>query len=216
MAEVEETPRRSLKRKAYYTMKMKRAAHLLFFKRHSRPGAKGWELKKSIGPEYHKVLDLLDQYLEKLDLRVKMVFEEGEGSIGRSAPQQPDKARFYITLRGTLTPSEAKLVGWRIDDLAALTITIAYIISKRGKAPRKDVEALLKSKLPGWRVDMNLDRFIRYGYIGEDENGQLYLDWRTRAEVDERELINLLLGVEMKPSKIKGEAESLSGGDEEE
>jgi hypothetical protein len=104
-----------------------------------------------------------------------------------------DKARFYITLRGDLTPKEAKMIGWRIDDLAGLAITIAYIISKKGKVPRKEVEELLRDKLPGWKVGLNIDRYIRYGYLTQDENEQLYLDWRTRAEVDQKALIDLIL-----------------------
>ena len=187
---------RSLRRKTYYAMKMKRAVHLLFYRRHSKPGAKGWELRKQLGSDYPNVIDLLNDYLEKLDLEVKTVFEEGE------APENPtledlNKARFLVTLKGSLTPKDAKLVGWRIDDVAGLAISIAYIISKRGKAPRKEVEDLLRNKLPNWRVDINLDRYIRSGYLAEDENGQLYLDWRTRAEVDQKALIDLLLRTEV-------------------
>lgn len=33
-------------------------------------------------------------------------------------------------------------------------------------------------------------------YVSEDENGQLYLNWRTRAEVNEKTLISLLLDME--------------------
>ncbi|MFB0523296.1 MAG: hypothetical protein ACETV1_06010, partial [Candidatus Bathyarchaeia archaeon] len=132
---------------------------------------------------------------EKLDLQIKTIFEEGKN------PEKPtleelDKARFYITLKSGITSQEPKLIGWRIDDIAGLAITISYIISKKGKASRKEVEDLLQNKLPGWRVDMNLRRYIRAGYLGEDENRQLYLDWRTRAEVDQKALIDLLLGIE--------------------
>jgi hypothetical protein len=45
----------------------------------------------------------------------------------------------------------------------------ASIISKKGKAPRDDIENLLRDKLPGWRVDINLDRYIRAGYLSQDE-----------------------------------------------
>jgi len=186
---------RSIERKAYYAMKMKRAVHLLFFRRHSMPGAKGWELREHLGPDYHKAVGLLDEYLEKLDLQVKTVFEEGNPPE-KPTPEQLNKARFFVTLRGTLTPKEVKLVGWRIDDIAALAISIAYIISKKGKVPREEVENLLRQKLPGWRVDINLNRYIRSGYLSEDENGQLYLDWRTRAEVDQKALIDLILRTE--------------------
>ena len=181
------------KRKAVYASKMKRAVHMLFYRRHKKPGVKGWELRKALGSDYPKVLSILDEYLKPLDLQVKMVFEEEKPTSEKPTLEELDKARFYITLRGELTPKEAKMVGWRIDDLAGLAITIAYIISKKGKAPRKEVEELLREKLPGWKVGLNIDRYIRYGYITQDENEQLYLDWRTRAEVDQKALIDLIL-----------------------
>ena len=51
-------------------------------------------------------------------------------------------------------------------------------------------------KLPGWRVDWNLDRYVRYGYLGEDEGGMIYLDWRSLAEVDYKTLVDVLIGAE--------------------
>jgi hypothetical protein len=183
------------KRKALYARKVKRAVHMLFFRRHKKPGVKGWELRRSLGSDYPKVLSILDEHLKALDLQVKTVFED-EKTPENPTMEQLDRARFYVTLRGELTPKEAKMVGWRIDDLAGLAITIAYILSKGGKAPRKEVEELLREKLPGWRVGLNIDRYIRYGYLAQDENEQLYLDWRTRAEVDSKALIGLLLGAE--------------------
>ena len=182
------------KRKATYASKLKRATHLLFYKRHMRPGVKGWELRKALGSDYPKVLKVLDDYLKALDLQVRTVFEE-EKAVENPSLEQLDRARFYITLRGEITPKEAKMVGWRIDDLAGLAITISYIISKRGKAPRKEVEELLREKLPGWKVGLNVDRYVRYGYLNEDENEQLYLDWRTRAEVDQKVLIDLIMSM---------------------
>jgi hypothetical protein len=95
-------------------------------------------------------------------------------------------------------PKEAKMIGWRIDDFAGLAIAIAHIISKKGKAPREEVEELLREKLPGWKVGLNVERYIRYGYLTQDDSGQLYLDWRTRAEVDQKALIDLLLSAETK------------------
>lgn len=183
------------KRKAYYTRKMKKAVHLLFFHKHRKPGVKGWELKKGLGSDYPKVLKILNKHLEIFDLKVNTVFE-GEIPSGEPTLNQLDKARFYITLKGELEPDETKMIGWRIDDLAGLAITIGHIISKRGKAPRKEVEELLREKLPEWRVGMNLDQYIRYGYLMEDENGQLYLDWRTNAEVDQKEFMDLILRAE--------------------
>jgi len=184
---------RSLRRKAYYARKMKRAVHLIFYRRHRQPGVKGWELRRSLGSDYPQVLNLLDDYLEKLDLTVKPVLEEEPNPPENPTLDQLDKAKFYVTLRGSLTQRETKLVGWRIDDLAGLAVSLGYIISKGGKAPREDVEAILRPKLPGWRVEMNLNRYLRSGYLTEDESGMLYLDWRTRAEVDQKKLIDLFL-----------------------
>ncbi len=185
------------KRKGVYASKVKRATHMLFYRRHQKPGVKGWELHKALGVDYPKVLGILDDYLKSLDLQVKTVFEEEKTPSGKPSLEELDRARFYVTLRGELTPKEPKMMGWRIDDLAGLAVTISYIISKKGQAPRKDVEELLSEKLPGWKVGFNIDRYIRYGYLQQDDNEQLYLDWRTRAEVDEKALIGLLLRSEV-------------------
>jgi hypothetical protein len=181
------------KKRGVYASKMKRATHMLFYRRHQKPGVKGWELHKALGVDYPKVLSILDDYLKSLDLQVKTVFEEEKTPSGKPSLEELNKARFYVTLRGELTPKESKMIGWRIDDLAGLAVTVSYIISKKGQAPRKDVEELLGEKLPGWKVGLNIDRYIRYGYLQQDDNEQLYLDWRTRAEVDEKALIDLLL-----------------------
>ena len=185
------------KRKAYYASKIKRATHMLFYKRHRKPGVKGWELRKALGSDYPKVLKILDDYLKGMDLQVKTVFEE-EKQVEKPSLEQLDRARFCITFTGELTLKETKMIGWRIDDLAGLAIAISHIISKRGKAPRKEVEELLRDKLPGWKVGINIDRYIRYGYLTQDESEQLYLDWRTRAEVDQKALVDLLLRSENK------------------
>jgi len=181
------------KPKGVYSSKMKRASHMLFYRRHQKPGVKGWELHKSLGADYPKVLDILDDHLKSLDLQVKTIFDEEKTQTEKPPIEKLDKARFYITLRGNLTPQETKMIGWRIDDLAGLAVAIAHIISKKGQAPRKDVEGLLSEKLPGWKVGLNIEKYIRYGYLQKDENDQLFLDWRTHAEVDEGELVKLLL-----------------------
>ena len=200
------------KRKGAYAAKVKRATHLLFYRRHQKPGVKGWELHKSLGADYPKVLDVLDDYLKPLDMKVKTVFEEEKQPAAKPSLEELDKARFYVTLRGDLAPKESKMIGWRIDDLAGLAITISYIISKKGQVPRKDVEDLLGAKIPGWKVGINIDRYIRYGYLSQDDNQQLYLDWRTRAEVDQRALIDMLLTAE-KQTKLQSETQE--GEDEQ-
>jgi len=187
---------RRVGRKRRYRMMLKRAAQMIFYRRHREPGVKGWELRRRLGSDYPKVLQVLDEYLENLGLTVKAVFEENESPPENPTIDQLDKARFYVTLREELSLGDMKLISWRIDDLAGLAVSLAYITSKGGKAPRKDLEDLLRTKLPGWRVEMNLNRYLRLGYLIEDENGQLYLGWRTRAEVDQKKLIDLLMEME--------------------
>jgi hypothetical protein len=107
------------------------------------------------------------------------------------------------------------MIGWRIVDLAGLAVAISYIISKKGQAPRKGVEELLGEKIPGWKVGLNVDRYIRYGYLTQDDNQQLFLDWRTRAEVDQKALIDMLLNVEKQtklPTEDTTEPEEIDNG----
>jgi hypothetical protein len=203
------------KTKGVYASKMKRATHMLFYRRHQKPGVKGWELHKALGADYPKVLEVLDDYLKSLDLMVKTVFEEEKTPAEKPSLEELDRARFYVTLRGELTPKESKMIGWRIDDLAGLAVAISYIISKKGQAPRKDVEQVLSEKLPGWKVGLNLDRYIRYGYLIQDENDQLYLDWRTRAEVNEKALIDMLLNAEARKTLPAETSEEESEEEEE-
>ena len=192
----------STKKKGVYAGKVKKATQMLFYKRHLKPGVKGWELHKALGADYPKVLDVLDDYLKPLDLQVKTVFEE-EKTPEKPTLEELDKARFFVALRDVATKD--KLMGWRVDDLAGLAITISYIISKKGQVPRKEVEDMLAEKLPKWRVGLNLDRYIRYGYLMQDEKGLIFLDWRTRAEVDQKKLIDMLLSAEKQKAEATGD-----------
>jgi len=93
--------------------------------------------------------------------------------------------------------------------MAILTVALSYILSKRGKAPLKEVERVLEEKFPRWRVEQDIDRFIRRGYLEEDDEGVLYVGWRTRAEVDQKALLGLLLGREkVGEEKVKPEGGS--------
>jgi len=179
-------------REAEISRKLKRASQLLFFQRHRKPGLRGWELKKALGKDFMSIIDVLNSELDKLNLQVKAVFEDVEVT-DKPSEEQLDRARFFITIKNPLTVSDIIASGWRIDDIAALASTMVLIISRQGKAPRSDVEQILREKFPKWRVDMNLDRFIRNGYLLEDENNVLYIGWRARAEIDQKMLMELLL-----------------------
>jgi len=167
--------------------KVARAAQLLLFRRHMQPGVKAWELKRDLGRNYLEVIKVLDVELGKLGLTVKKVEGGEEGS---------DSDRYFVTMRGHPAVSEARTFGWRIDDMAILSVVLSYILSKQGKAPLKEVERVLEEKFPRWKVEQDIDRFIRRGYLEEDDEGVLFIGWRTRAEVDQKALLGLLLGRE--------------------
>lgn len=180
-----------------YSTKLKNAAHLLFFKHHRLPGVRGWELKKELGNEWIEVLDVLDSQLKPLDLKVTKVLDDPD-NVFEPTRKQLEDSRFYITLKGTVEQKMAKSIGWRIDDIAGLAVALAYLMAKQGKAMRLDVENVLKEKLPGWKVKINLDKYIEQGYLGEEEKGSIYIDWRSRAEIDQKKLIDLIIGFRRK------------------
>lgn len=173
--------------------KVRDAAHLLLFKRGRMPGAKDWELRARIGDKYEDVLNQLNEILTGLDLEVKKISEPTELS---SRETLTSGARYLARLKQGLTLREARMCGWRIDNLAGLCMALTYIVSKQGKAPRKDVESILGRKFGRWRALSLIDAFIRNGYLGENEEGLLHLDWRTKAEVDLKALMSNVIEVE--------------------
>lgn len=176
--------------KSFYSDKLKRAVHLLLFRRGKMPGAREWELKEKVGRNYEQVLEQLNQLLSELDLEVKKVSEPRTGEItAEGGPPGLEEARYLVTLKGTMGLKEAKMIGWRIDNLAALSACVAYLVSKQGKAPREDLEKLLAHKFGRWKGTTLVDIFIRSGYLEEDDAGTTSLGWRTRSEVDLRALM---------------------------
>ncbi len=181
-----------------YSRKVKEAVQLLCFTHHRLPGVRGWELRQELGTEWLQVIDVLDEQLKPLDLKVTRALEDPD--IVEPDSKQLADARFYITMRGSVDQKTSKSIGWRIDDIAGLAVSIAYLISKQGKSPRTEVEKILSEKLPGWRTKMNIDRYIRQGYLGEDDRGTLFIGWRSRAEVDQKQLVDLVVGFGRKTS----------------
>ena len=186
------------KDQSYFPERVKRAAHMLFFKRGRVPGAKSWELKTGLGKEYLKVLSQLDEELKDLDLEVKKV-EDLTLSDFKQSPGEEDEMRYFVRLKGTLTPREARMTGWRIDNLAALAACMSLVVSKQGKSERKEVEQIIGEKVGRWRALTLTDAFLRSGYLEEDADGLLKLGWRTRAELDLESLMMLI--AESKPKE---------------
>ena len=181
---------RKAKAKRFFGDKVKRAAHLLLFRRGKLPGAKDWELRARLGEDYEEILRQLNELLDNADLEVKSIGSTaGVASFGETL--RPE-SRYVATLKGTISLREARMCGWRIDSLAGLAVAVAYVVSKQGKALRKEVEKILARKFGKWRAMAMTDAYSRAGYFGEDESGMLYLDWRTRAEVDLRALMSAL------------------------
>jgi hypothetical protein len=176
--------------KSFYSDKLKRAVHLLLFRRGKMPGAREWELKEKLGKNYEQVLEQLNQLLSELDLEIKKVTEPQTGDVTpEGVPATLNEARYHVNLKGTLGLKEAKMIGWRIDNLAALSASIAYLVSKQGKAPREDLEKLVAHKFGRWKAATLVDIFLRTGYLDEDDAGVMSLGWRTKSEVDLRALM---------------------------
>jgi hypothetical protein len=181
---------------SFYSDKLKRAIHLLIFRRGKMPGAKEWELKEKLGKNFEQVLEQLNQLLSELDLEIKKV-DESRSSDSPQDRHSKDETRYYITLKGSLGVKEAKMIGWRIDNLAALAASIAYLLSKQGKAPRDDLEKLLSNKFGRWKAVTLVDIFLRTGYFEEDDAGVTSLGWRTRSEVDLKALMTKMAEVKL-------------------
>ncbi|RLG59742.1 hypothetical protein DRN86_03785, partial [Candidatus Geothermarchaeota archaeon] len=150
-----------------------------------KPGIKGWELKRLLGKNYLKILDILKTELERIGLTIKVFFEESE-------EKNFSKATFYVVLKEHPSFVETRAFGMRIDDLAALAASIVYILSRGGKAPSKEVEKMLAKKIIKTRVSYLVDKFIKMGYLSEDEKGMLYLGWRTLVEVNRENLLSMI------------------------
>jgi hypothetical protein len=176
---------------ALITQKIKQAARILLFQKHRRPGVRGYELKKILGRKYLKILDLLRRYLNDLGLDLKIVYDQPE-EPQKPTEEQLEKAYYYVTTRQPPSPAEARLSGWRVDELAILSVTLAYIVSKHGKASRREVEEILSEKFPQRIIKVTLDKLVWRGYIGED-NESLFIGWRSRAEINLKELIKQIL-----------------------
>ncbi len=185
--------REEMSEEAELRVKLKRAAHMLFFRTHSKPGVKGWELKKGLGRNYLQVIDLLNKELEKIGLRVEAISQEGEKPKGE---QDLLYSSFFVTFKDPPDWPEIRGSGWRIDEMAALTACLSLILSRGGKVKRKEIDELLEKKIPSWRARTIVERFFRMGYLSLGEEDEVIVGWRSRVEIDLQKLMNLLLGRE--------------------
>jgi hypothetical protein len=178
--------------KALLERKVRKAFQVLILQRGRNPGVKGWEMKRYLGRDFRKILEVLSEDVASLGLEVFEV----KGVDGTD-----DSTRFLLRFRESPSVTEAETSGIRIDDLAVLAATIAFINSKQGRVARREVEQFLREKFPRWRVDYSLDRYVKRGYLEHDERTMLHVGWRTRAEVDEKTLMTMILSRTQDPAK---------------
>jgi hypothetical protein len=178
--------------RALLDRKVRKAFQVLILQRGRNPGAKGWELKRHLGREYRKILEVLSEDVSSMGLEVFEV---------KGADETDESSRFLLRFREPPTVAEAETSGIRIDDLAVLAATIAFVNSKQGRVARREVERFLREKFPKWRVEYSLDRYLKRGYLEQDERTMLHVGWRTRAEVDEKTLMTLILSRAQEESK---------------
>ena len=170
--------------RALLERKVRKAFQTLVLQRGRNPGVKGWEMKRHLGREFRKILEVLSEDIAPMGLEVFEV----KGPDGTD-----DSSRFLLRFRDPPTVSEAETSGIRIDDLAVLAASIAFVNSKQGRVARREVELFLREKFPRWRVEYSLDRYVKRGYLEQDERSMLHVGWRTRAEVDEKTLMTMIL-----------------------
>jgi hypothetical protein len=178
--------------RALLERKVRKAFQVLVLQRGRNPGVKGWEMKRSLGREFRKILEVLSEDVASMGLEVFEV----KGVDGTD-----DSSRFLLRFKEPPTISEAETSGIRIDDLAVLAATIAFINSKQARVARREVEQFLREKFPRWRVDYSLDRYVKRGYLELDDKSMLHIGWRTRAEVDEKTLMTMILSRSQEAAK---------------
>ena len=141
-------------------------------------------MKRHLGREYRKIIEVLSEDVAPMGLEVFEV---------KGADGTDDSSRFLLRFKEPPTISEAETSGIRIDDLAVLAATIAFVNSKSGRVARREVEQFLREKFPRWRIDYSLDRYVKRGYLEQDDRGLEHIGRRTHAEVDENTHLTLNL-----------------------
>ncbi|RLF98312.1 MAG: hypothetical protein DRN49_06070 [Thaumarchaeota archaeon] len=170
--------------------KLRRAARLLFYRGGGRPGVKGWVLARVVGAEFPRVVKALNSLIEPLGFQVVAVDNEGNRLSLDKEPRELRRALFLVLMKGPVSVDEAKSSGWRIDDLAMLSASLLYLLSRGGKANRNELFSVLKSKFPYPRLSYVFDRLIRLGYLKE-EGDLIVIGWRSKVEIDLNKLLEM-------------------------
>ncbi len=169
--------------------KLSIALSLMVASGHRLPGVRGWELRRRLGKNYPKLIESLNSRLREIGLQVRIVYDQKseEGDI--------DRARFYIVLADPLNISDIPTLGYSLDELAVLSATLAYLLTKNEKANYKEIVEMLETKYQKWRVEAILERWVRRGYLVKNDDGTISIGWRTEVEVDKQELLKSFVSI---------------------
>jgi len=179
------------KRRATLFEKMKKAFHLMLIQRKSIPGATGYELKKFIGRKYLYVVKLLNNELETLGLKVKIVLPEDTKDLNNPTEEEYLRARYYIVANEPILNLYIK-GQFNIEELACLAASLIFIIARAGEANLKDLQDILESKVGKIKSKRVIEKFRKQGYIEIKGQNIVKLGWRAKAELDFDRLIKVL------------------------
>ena len=159
--------------------KIKRAAYLLLVRRHGYPGVREWELEKYLGRNYREVLNRLNEILSKIGFEIKEVnINEDDRTV-----------KHFIVVPESSLKQEIGGSIFRADESAILAIAVSLILSSEGyKVPKKEIIELAKTKLPEYRVERALNKFLKLKYLSEDGE-YIKLGLRSYIELDLDKLI---------------------------
>ncbi len=170
--------------------KIKKASRILLYKSHSKPGIKGWELKTQLGEEYMDVVLATDKFFrEFLGLKIIAVDKDGKQlEIRKENESLLRRAIFLVIINEPLSLRDMKTAGWRIDEIASLSLILLYLLSHNGMANISELRRLLQSKISKSRVSYILSKLIRMGYL-EERDDKIVIGWRSRVEIDLEKLL---------------------------
>ncbi|MCS7094313.1 MAG: MAGE domain-containing protein [Thaumarchaeota archaeon] len=178
------------------------AAAMILTSGHRQPGVRGWELRRRLGKNYEKVLEALDSRLRRVGLKIKSVQEEGS--------DDPDRTRYYVVISEPLALYDLGTMGYSMDEVAILAVTLAFLFTNNDRAPYKQVVELLESKYPKWRVESVLERLTRRGYLMRTEDDSLVVGWRSKVEVDRQELLRAITALSSPETSQRAQEEDAS------
>lgn len=163
--------------------KLSKLAYLLFFKRHIYPGARDWELERYLGRNYRDYLKDFNEYIEPLGLYVEEVqVEEGDARV-----------TYYVVKPKGSALIDYRTFGWRIDEVAVLTISLGLVLSGGGRVLRREIEDVVKDKIPSRYASKIIDKLIKLGYLEEDGD-YVKVGLRSRLEINLDLFASAILG----------------------